>query len=202
MGTTVLTIGHSNRTLDEFVALLTAQGVEVLVDIRTHPGSRKWPHFSQELLPDALGANGIGYEHVPDLGGRRSVVRDAPESWGGAWRNTSFRAYAQHVQTDAFQQALADLMRAAGHQRLCIMCSEAVPWRCHRWLVSDSLVARGAEVQHIIAAGPPRAHLLSSFARVEGGRVTYPGPESSAKLSLGPPLPASRGRGAAAPRRG
>jgi uncharacterized protein (DUF488 family) len=185
----VLTIGHSNRTLDEFIALLRDNGVEVLVDIRTHPGSRRLPHFSQSTLPASLDAAGIDYLHMSGLGGRRRLDRTAPEDWGGAWRNTSFRAYAQHVQSAEFQSALADLIELAKDRRACIMCSEAVPWRCHRWLVSDSLVAHGVDVQHVIGPGPRRRHVPSSFAHVEDdGHVSYPGPESSARLSVGPPV--------------
>jgi uncharacterized protein (DUF488 family) len=183
----VMTIGHSNRSLEEFTDLLRESGVELLVDVRTHPGSRRLPHFSQDHLPGSLAELGIDYRHMPDLGGRRRLDRSAPDAWGGAWRNSSFRAYAQHVQSEAFQDALDELIAIAGSQLPCIMCSEAVPWRCHRWLVSDSLVAHGIEVQHVMGPGQRRLHVTSSFARVgEGGVVTYPGPESSAKLSLGP----------------
>lgn len=180
------TIGHSSRTFDELHALLDRHGIELLVDVRRFPGSRRQPWFGQDELHDALLERGVGYRHLRELGGRRAGEAGAPDEWGGAWRNASFRAYAEHAQSATFRHGIESLLDLADDARTAIMCSEAVPWRCHRWLVSDVLVARGVEVAHVIGDGPLRAHLISSFARVEpDGRITWPGPESHARLKVG-----------------
>jgi uncharacterized protein (DUF488 family) len=182
----VFTIGHSNRSFDEFLELLVGHGIELVADVRAFPGSRRLPHFGSEPLAAALQDHDIGYRHLRDLGGRRRATTDAPPELGDAWRNGSFRAYAQYTHTAAYREALDELMQLARHDAVAIMCSEAVPWRCHRWLISDTLVAMGARVLHVIDAGPARQHLLSSFAHVDGVVVTWPGPESTAPLALGP----------------
>ena len=185
----VFTIGHSNRQLVEFTALLQEHGVQLLVDVRAFPGSRRLPHFGQESLAQSLQLLSIDYVHERDLGGRRKS--DAPAAASGVgdgWRNASFRAYAEYAQSEAYADALGRLIGHATLQRCAIMCSEAVPWRCHRWLVSDTLVARGIPVAHIVGRGAPRLHELSPFARVTGQHVTWPGPLSTQSLRLGPSL--------------
>lgn len=183
---TVCTVGHSNRSLDEFLALLEHHGIDTIADVRAFPGSRRLPHFGQDQLEPSLRDRGIAYRHLRDLGGRRRRDPNAPPEVGDAWRNTSFRAYAQYTRQPAYAAALEELRVLAADSVVAIMCSEAVPWRCHRWLVSDTLVASGARVLHVIDMKPPRLHLLSPFARVEHGVVSWPGPESSASLALGP----------------
>lgn len=189
----VRTVGHSNRTLDEFLELLRQHGIDAIADIRAFPGSRRLPHFGRDQLAPALEQHGIDYRHVRDLGGRRRADPDAPPEAGDAWRNASFRAYAQYVQTSTYRAALEELLTHARASNVAIMCSEAVPWRCHRWLVSDTLVAAGARVLHVIDAGPPRDHLPSPFAQVDDGAVTWPGPESTETLALGPRVEAAAG---------
>ena len=177
----VYTIGHSTRSAADFLALLEREGVRRLVDISTFPGSRKFPQFNQDTLAESLGAHGIAYEHQPALGGRRRPSRDAPPS---AWRNEGFRGYAEYMRTPAFHAALDQLVAEAAHEPLAIMCSEAVPWRCHRNLVSDALVARGVDVRHI-TDGKLSAHAITPFALVRGAEVTYPAPnEASVQESL------------------
>jgi uncharacterized protein (DUF488 family) len=172
--TLVHTIGHSTRTLDELVTLLRRHEVNHLADIRAHPGSRRYPHFSRDALALSLPTFGIGYSHHPDLGGRR---RGLPDSPNGAWRNASFRAYADYLGTDEFTTALDSLLEIAGEKSVAIMCAEAVPWRCHRWLVSDALVARGVDVHHILDARS-EPHSLTRFAQLRDGKVVYP-PEAA-----------------------
>jgi len=171
MGTTVYTIGHSNRSAAEFLALLHGHAIELLLDVRTVPRSRHNPQFGQEELAPMLAAQSIGYEHMPSLGGLRKPRKD---SVNGAWRNDSFRGYADHMATADFQQGLAALIESAGRQRTVIMCAEAVPWRCHRSLVADALLARGVDAQEITSPTSTRRHRLTPFAHVEGTTVTYP----------------------------
>jgi uncharacterized protein (DUF488 family) len=188
----IVTIGHSNRPVDEFVAMLAAARVEHLVDIRRFPGSRRQPQFGQDQLPASVGEHGIAYEHAVDLGGRRGRADCPPgeEARGDGWRNASFRAYARYTASQPYQAALERLIELSGDQRVAIMCSEAVPWRCHRWLVADTLVARDREVVHAIDEHQLRAHELTSFAVVEDDRrVAWPGPESGVTLRLGPRVP-------------
>lgn len=168
---TVLTVGHSTRSLEELRALLGAHGVELLVDVRTVPRSRRHPQFDRDALPGPLGAAGIGYEHVKALGGLR---RSRPNSVNTAWQNASFRGYADHMQTEEFEAGLARLLEIARHARTAVMCAEAVPWRCHRSLLADALVARGTAVEHILAMTRCEPHRLTPWARVDGARVIYP----------------------------
>lgn len=165
----VYALGHSNRGLEEFLALLTPNGVEELVDIRAHPGSRKYPWFNRDALAGSLTAAGIAYRHCAGLGGRR---RGAAGSVNSGWENASFRAYADYMQTPAFALALAGLVELADGRRVAIMCTEAVPWRCHRRLVTDALLARGVEVFDLIDA-TPRPAGMTPFA-VVGETITYP----------------------------
>lgn len=180
-GPTVFTVGHSTREADELVELLGRNGVDLLIDVRRYPTSRRHPHFSREPLADRLAASGIGYRHAPDLGGRREGARDSPDR---GWRNAGFRAYADYMGTAGFRAALDGVLEDAGRSTVAIMCAEAVPWRCHRNLISDALVARGVEVRHILSDAEPSAHELSGMARVDqAGGVTYPGePEPQQEL--------------------
>ncbi len=170
----VYTIGHSTRSAADFIALLEREGVRHVVDIRAFPGSRRYPQFNSEVLRTALREHGIGYEHRAELGGRRKPIPGAPPS---AWRNASFAAYADYMRTDAFRSAVVRLIATANEQATAIMCSEAVPWRCHRSLVSDALTARGVEVRHILDA-KTTVHIMTSFARLVDGEVAY-GPVDS-----------------------
>lgn len=168
----VHTIGHSTREADELIDLLRASGIDLLVDVRRFPGSRRHPQFNREDLATTLSAAGLAYRHAPELGGRRSGRVDSPN---GAWRNASFRAYADHMGSDEFRAALDRLVAEARTSRPALMCAEAVPWRCHRNLISDALVGRGVEVRHILSETSVQAHELNPMARVDDdGAITYP----------------------------
>jgi uncharacterized protein (DUF488 family) len=168
----IWTLGHSTRSIEDFLGLLTAHGIQRLVDIRTIPQSRRHPHFGQVSLARSLETAGLGYTHIRGLGGLR---RPRPDSINTAWRHPAFRGYADHMQTAAFGEALDELIALGSRERVAIMCAEAVPWRCHRQLVADALVARGVEAREIESAMRTRTHELTAWARVQGGRVTYPG---------------------------
>ena len=170
----ILTIGHSTRPIEDFITMLKAHGVERLVDIRTVPRSRTNPQFNRETLPESLKTAGIDYSHLGALGGLRHAK---PDSLNTGWRNTSFRGYADYMQTSEFSEAVEELVEIAGKQQIAIMCAEAVPWRCHRSLVADALSARGISVEHIMSTTRRQPHTLTSFAKIEGQRVTYPGTE-------------------------
>jgi uncharacterized protein (DUF488 family) len=172
-GGVLWTIGHSNRDLRAFVELLLAESIEAVADVRRFPGSKRQPQFRQETLEATLREAGVGYRHFPDLGGRRS--RRLPDSPNTAWRVESFNAYADHMQTPEFQASLQELMALASRQRTAIMCAEALPWRCHRRLIADALLAQGWKAQDIVGPGQVRERPLTEFARVENGQVTYPG---------------------------
>ena len=172
--TRLLTIGHSNRTLEDFLAILQAHGVELLVDVRTFPRSRYNPQFNLENLPASMAAAGIGHIHMPGLGGLRHPRKDSTNT---GWRNDSFRGYADYMQTPEFTKNLEELLPLAKDRRTAVMCAESVPWRCHRSLIADALTARGIPVQHIMSATKANPHKLTSFARIDGERVTYPSPE-------------------------
>lgn len=171
----VLTLGHSTRPLDEFVALLQGHHVARLIDVRTVPRSRHNPQFNRETLPDSLKTYGIAYSHFPGLGGLRPKRKD---SINMAWRNASFRAYADYMQTDEFARSLDEMLEIAVREQVALMCAEAVPWRCHRSLVADALLARGIAALEIISPERSQPHKLTPFAQVEGPRVTYPAPET------------------------
>lgn len=172
----IFTVGHSTRTEDDFIDILRAHGIRRLVDVRRYPGSRRHPHFSRESLERTLPAQGITYEHAPDLGGRRTPAAD---SVNDAWRSAGFRAYADYMATPAFEAALATALQGADRLPTAIMCAEAVPWRCHRQLIADVLVARGHDVQNILSAERAEPHRLNDHARVgPDGRVTYPATDS------------------------
>jgi uncharacterized protein (DUF488 family) len=162
--------------LAELIEMLKAHGVEVLVDVRTIPRSRHNPQFNSEALPVPLASAGIEYLHMPGLGGLRHPL---PDSLNTGWRNLSFRGYADYMQTPAFERNLEELHRIGEARRTAIMCAESLPWRCHRSLIADALLARGVEVSHIMSPTHANPHKITAFARVEGARVTYP-PEESA----------------------
>ncbi len=168
----MLTVGHSNRPLDEFLGLLKAHHVDLLVDVRTIPRSRHNPQFNTDDLGASLAEQGIAYEHMPGLGGLRHARRDSPNR---GWKNLSFRGYADYMQTPEFEQHLQELivLERSG-RRAAIMCAESVPWRCHRSLIADALTVRGIPVFHIMSASTANPHKLTSFAHVDGARVTYP----------------------------
>jgi uncharacterized protein (DUF488 family) len=168
---TILTIGHSTRTLDEFVDLLKVYGVSLVVDVRTVPRSRHNPQFNKETLPNTLKPHGIKYIHMPDIGGLR---RARPDSVNLAWRNSGFRGYADYMQTKEFTENLLKITALARENCLASMCAEALPWRCHRSLISDALVVRNVKVQHIISKDSTINHELNEMAHVEGTRITYP----------------------------
>jgi uncharacterized protein (DUF488 family) len=167
----VFTIGHSTRSLQEFIDLILRYRIEVVVDVRSVPRSRRNPQFNRETLPEALRTAGIGYEHAARLGGFR---RASSVSLNAGWRNASFRGYADYMQTATFVTTLESVIERARSERLALMCAEALPWRCHRSLIADALVARGIRVEEIISATHAQAHALTSIARVDGTRITYP----------------------------
>jgi uncharacterized protein (DUF488 family) len=171
-GASIFTVGHSTRSAEDLIALLEAQGITVLVDVRRFPGSRRHPQFGRDALAGALAARGIRYAHAPGLGGRRPVRPDSPNT---AWRDRGFRGYADHMQTREFVEALAELEDLAARETVAIMCAEAVPWRCHRRLISDALVAHGIRVLHILGPGRVEEHVLDPHARVRpDGSLVYP----------------------------
>jgi uncharacterized protein (DUF488 family) len=175
----IYTIGHSTRSLDEFLALLREHAVARVADIRRYPGSRRYPHFSRESLEVTLPGAAIEYVHMPELGGRRKARPDSPNA---AWRKEQFRAYADHMATPEFHTAIAELLDSA--HITAYMCAEAVPWRCHRNLVSDEMVRRGIEVQHIIGPGSTQTHVLNPMARVDGDHLIYPAEGAQRPLDL------------------
>jgi uncharacterized protein (DUF488 family) len=168
----VWTIGHSTRAIDEFVAALKAHGIETLVDVRSFPGSRRYPQFGKDKLAASMAEAGIEYEHSPELGGRR---RARPDSRNIAWRNESFRGYADYMDTAGFRGAIERLIELARSRRAAIMCAEAVWWRCHRSLISDYLKASGTEVIHIIDTERAEPHPFTSAARIVNGEPSYRG---------------------------
>ena len=170
---TIYTIGHSTRSLVEFLSLLRAHGITRLGDVRTVPKSRRHPHFAGEALAMSLESAGIAYRHLPALGGLRKPRRDSKNS---AWRHEGFRGYADYMESKEFENAISDLIAwaDAAESRTVIMCAEAVWWRCHRQLVADALVARSVNVQHIQTATSAPEHKLTEFARIDGVQVGYP----------------------------
>lgn len=167
---TIWTIGHSTRTFEEFLLMLKDFDIELLADIRTFPGSKRYPHFNKENLAKTLPSEGIQYQHFPELGGRRKAK---PDSHNTAWRHAAFKGYADHMETEEFALGIDRLTREATRYRTAYMCSEAVWWRCHRSLVSDYLKARGWNVIHIMDAGKGEEHPYTSPAKVVQGRLFY-----------------------------
>jgi uncharacterized protein (DUF488 family) len=168
---TIFTIGHSTRPIDDFIRLLKAHGVQRVVDVRTIPRSRHNPQFNGDQLSRALLEAEIHYTHMPGLGGLR---RTRPDSVNAGWRNASFRGYADYMQTPEFEASLAGCIDLAREERIVLMCAEAVPWRCHRSLIADALLARGVNAVEITSRLRVQPHLLTPFARVQGTHVTYP----------------------------
>lgn len=176
------TIGHSTRSLDELVELLRAHGVQRLIDVRTVPRSRHNPQFNRDTLAKSLHNRQLNYRHLKALGGLRHTRADSTNT---AWRNKSFRGYADYMQASEFQSALKTLITLAQDKPAAIMCAEAVPWRCHRSLIADALIVRGFEVRDIMSLTNAPLHKLSPFAAVHGTQVTYPG-EDAAEETDGP----------------
>jgi len=168
----LLTVGHSNRSLQEFLALLTAHRVEAIADVRRHPASRRHPHFAGDALAHSLREAGIDYLHIPELGGMREPRADSPHS---ALEDGPFRGYADHMASDEFARGLARLRALAGARRSATLCAEADPAQCHRSLLADALIISGDTVAHIVDAGPARAHTLDPRARAESGALVYDG---------------------------
>jgi uncharacterized protein (DUF488 family) len=167
----IWTVGHSTRAIDEFISLIQANDIKLLADVRSLPGSRRYPQFNREMLAGSLGKAGIRYEHFPELGGRRKPRKDSPNT---AWRNESFRGYADYMETEEFRKGVERLLDlAAGAGPTAIMCAEAVWWRCHRSLISDYLKARRIEVMHILDANKTQAHPYTSAARIVNGELSY-----------------------------
>lgn len=168
----IWTVGHSTRSSREFSEILLEHRIQALVDVRSFPGSRRYPHFNKQELSQTVEANGILYFHNPQLGGRR---RPSPDSKNTAWKNASFRAYADHMESEEFKKGIADLLEISGEKRTVIMCAEALWWRCHRSLVADFLKAKGVEVIHILDAQHTEVHPYTSAARIVEGRLSYEG---------------------------
>jgi uncharacterized protein (DUF488 family) len=181
----VLTIGHSTRPLEEFIALLKAHGVKQLVDVRTLPRSRHNPQFNRDTLSTKLRNARIGYHHMKGLGGLRHPRKDSPNT---AWRNDGFRGFADYMQTTEFADNLQKLIELAGKKPVAIMCAEAVPWRCHRSLISDALTVRRIAVEHITSGTSRHGHKLTPFAQIDGERILYPA-ESTPDLPTLPHAP-------------
>jgi uncharacterized protein (DUF488 family) len=175
---TVLTIGHSTRSIEEFLSMLKAHGVDRLVDVRTIPKSRRVPQFNSEALATSLHEQGIDYVHLKSLGGLRHAKKDSVNT---GWRNASFRGYADYMATDDFRAGLERLLPLASEKRTAIMCAEAVPWRCHRSLIGDALLVRGVKVEDILTTTSRREHELTSFAKVHGVEISYPADEECGK---------------------
>ncbi len=169
----VCTIGHSNRSIEEFIGLLWANEVSRVIDVRTIPRSFHNPQFNADTLPETLTCTGIAYTRLAGLGGLRHAHADSPNM---GWRNLSFRGYADYMQSAEFSENVDQLVEIAGVQRCVLMCAEAVPWRCHRSMIADALVVRGIRVEHIIGPYSRKPHVLTSFAQVDGLNLTYPPP--------------------------
>jgi uncharacterized protein (DUF488 family) len=172
---TIFTIGHSNHPIERFIELLARHGVEELADIRRFPGSRAHPHFNRERLQETLESHGIAYVWIEALGGRRKHAT-GPTSRNLAWRNASFRNYADYLASEEFRRGLETLTKAASQRTTAMMCAEGLWWQCHRRLVSDVLMTRGATVEHIMPDGKLKPHVLTPSAVVKEGQVTYPAP--------------------------
>jgi uncharacterized protein (DUF488 family) len=167
----IWTIGHSTRTIDDFISLLKENEIKLLADVRAWPGSKRYPQFNKEALPESLSAHGIRYEHFPELGGRR---RPRSDSKNTAWRNASFRGYADYMETEQFQEGMERLLDVvAGTSATVIMCAEAVWWRCHRSLIADYLKSRGVEVMHILGTNKVEPHPYTPVARIVNGELSY-----------------------------
>lgn len=169
----MFTIGHSTRPLDEFIGMLKKNGVERVLDVRTVPRSRRNPQFDKSVLPESLPEAGIKYTHLPELGGLRHAKR---ESINKGWRNESFRGYADYMQTQEFEAGVREVLGLAQNEQCALMCAEAVPWRCHRSLIADALLLRGARVEHIIHSNERKLHVMTPWAQTDGLKIFYPPP--------------------------
>ena len=196
-GARIYTVGHSTRSVDGLVALLRPLDVSVVADIRTLPRSRHNPQFNADALRAALRSRSIRYVHLGGLGGLRKPRQDSPNT---AWRNASFRGYADYMQTPGFADSLARCIDLAKRERVALMCAESVPWRCHRSLIADALLARGIETSEITSAIRTRPHELTPWARVQGTQVTYPAPRSGRAAPPRRRRPRAARPGAAHPR--
>lgn len=172
MKPTIWTSGHSTRSGEEFIKILKAHDIQLLVDVRSFPGSRRYPQFNRENLSHSLAAAGINYKHEPRLGGRRTPSK---ESHNSAWRNASFRAYADHMETEDFRNGVKDLLELAREARTAVMCAESLWWRCHRSLIADYLKASEHTVVHIIDETKTEEHPFTSAARIVDGELSYRG---------------------------
>ena len=181
----VLTIGHSARTLEEFIGLLQSNGVTLVVDVRTVPRSRHNPQFNKASLPGSLKKAGLRYVHIPGLGGLRHAHHR--DSINVGWRNASFRGYADYMQTPEFERSLEELIQRANQDRIALMCAEAVPWRCHRSLIADALLVHGIRVEDITSSTRRHVHTLTPFAKVQGTTITYPDPSSQSQIRTNSP---------------
>jgi uncharacterized protein (DUF488 family) len=169
---TIWTVGHSTRTAEQFREILLAHGIQVLVDVRSFPGSRRYPQFNRSALSESLTSHAIEYKHEPRLGGRRSPRRDSHNT---AWRNASFRGYADYMDSEQFKAGVEELLELAREKRVAVMCAEAVWWRCHRSLIADYLKAAGYEVIHIMDEKKSEEHPFTSAARILDGELSYRG---------------------------
>lgn len=170
----IWTVGHSNHPLEKFLGILNAHRIERVIDVRRFPASRKWPHFNAGSLERSLPEAGIDYAGLPEIGGRRKARPDSPH---GAWRVEAFRGYADFMDTPEFAVELDRVLELATERRSALMCAEALPWRCHRSLIADALLARGWKVLEILSEKEARPHGLPPFARLDGARVIYDGAE-------------------------
>lgn len=184
----IWTIGHWTCQESMFIARLDAQGIDVLADVRAHPGSRRSPQFGRDVMPEWLDRAGIDYVHLDELGGRRRKQDVAPDINDG-WENPSFKNYADYTLLPAYEQGIATLVDLATSQRVAVMCAEPMPWRCHRLLIANTLTARGWTVRHIIGDAAPRIHELGRWGATpevdDAGQVTYP--KSHREVSSNPP---------------
>ena len=177
----IWTVGHSTRELEAFIELLLLHDIRTLADVRRYPTSRRYPHFNSTSLSASLARHHIVYRHVPSLGGRRDP---APDSTNTGWRNDQFRGYADYMRTPEFAAAVDDLISVARTSTTAIMCAEAVPWRCHRQLIADALLARGWQVQDIFDETSTRPHAMTPFAIVNGEVLTYPTSAKTGQMNL------------------
>ncbi len=167
----ILTVRHSTRTLEDLIRLLKAHGVKLVVDVRTIPRSKRNPQFNQESLPSSLRTSGIDYVNLKELGGLRHPKVDSENR---AWRNLSFRGFADYMQTAEFEAGLERLIILSQERTTAIMCAEELPWRCHRSLIADALTVRGIPAEHIMAEKTRTKHVMTKWARMEGMKITYP----------------------------
>ena len=177
----IWTIGHSTRSIEEFICLLKAHEICALADVRHFPGSRRYPHFGQEQLSQSLAQADIEYVHFPELGGRRRPRADSPNM---AWRNEAFRGYADYMMTGPFHEGIERLLSLACKKRTAVMCAEAVWWRCHRSLIADYLKAKGYRVLHILGPDKVQEHPFTSAARIEAGKLSYAAGESDPQFTF------------------